>query len=49
MPALEKMLTSAFDYTKLILLTKQDLLDMNCQIAAIGAALPKHKPQKAKQ
>ena len=49
MPALEKMLTSAFDYTDKSLLTKQEMQEINSQIAQIGAVLPKHKPQKAKQ
>ena len=49
MPPLEKMVTSAFDFSQQNLLSKQEMQDMNSQIAAFGAALPKHKPLKAKQ
>ena len=48
-PALLKTLESAFDFTKLDLLSKQEMKDMNSQIAAFGAALPKQKTQKTKQ
>ena len=48
-PALVKTLESTFDFSKQDLLSKQDLFEMNGQIAQIGAALPKQKPQKAKQ
>ena len=49
MPPLEKMLTKAFDFSQQDLLTKQEMKDMNSQIAAFGAALPKQKTQKTKQ
>jgi len=41
MPPLEKMLTTAFNFSQQDLLTKQEMKDMNSQIAAFGAALPK--------
>ena len=49
MPPLEKMLTKAFDFSQQDLLTKQEMKDMNSQIAAYGAALPRQKTQKNKQ
>ena len=49
LPALVNFLESAFDTTNMALLTKQDMQLVSGQLALIGAALPKQKPQKSKK